>query len=325
VVKRTIDLLRAVYRRQGVVPVLGAGASLGSGVPTWEDLLVRLADKAPKGKPAFQELRSQGFSLPVAAANIESMYGSRQKLFDQLWRTLYADTPFGTISLARPWKRELLDNVQNRNPTLRAVAALCCAASGTGFIPNGKVRAVVTFNLDTILEEYVSYRYGGDMLQAIDHPAARTDVSATSVYHMHGFVKIGRMSPGALILTEADYFDFFSEPFGAFTYTFLYLLREASCVFIGLSMRDDNLRRLLYYSARERGQVFSKMGRSRSSPALARHFALMARQENSIDDALESGLRELGVRIIWLDGYDEIPSVLKKVYESTVARWADVF
>jgi hypothetical protein len=73
-----------------------------------------------------------------------------------------------------------------------------------------------------------------------------------SVYHIHGYLPPTREPAERVVLTETDYFDVFAEPLGAFTYTFLYLLREFSCIFIGLSMRDDNLRRLLYYSARER-------------------------------------------------------------------------
>src|SRR5438552_886446 len=71
------------------------------------------------------------------------------------------------------------------------------------------------------------------------------------------------------VFTEQQYYDFFSRPYGVFSYTFLYLLREFSCVFIGMSMQDENIRRLLHYS------VSDRLGESASTRKRARHFALL--------------------------------------------------
>lgn len=76
---------------------------------------------------------------------------------------------------------------------------------------------------------------------------------------MHGFLRfdqaardLSKNAPDAAVLTEQDYFEFFNDPMSLFNYTFMYLLREPPCLFIGLSMQDENIRRLLYFSRMER-------------------------------------------------------------------------
>jgi hypothetical protein len=43
-----------------------------------------------------------------------------------------------------------------------------------------------------------------------------------------------------------------------------------------------------------------------------------------VDAAREGTLKRLGVRVLWVDDYAEIPPQLQKVYE-TGGRWADVY
>lgn len=79
-----------------------------------------------------------------------------------------------------------------------------------------------------------------------------------NIYHLHGYLRFDkkagepRKETDKITLTEQDYFDVFNDPTSIFNYTFLHLLREWTCLFIGLSMQDENVRRLLHYSAKER-------------------------------------------------------------------------
>jgi hypothetical protein len=112
------------------------------------------------------------------------------------------------------------------------------------------------------------------------------------------------------VFTEDEYFDFFNRPNSVFNYTFLYLLREFHCVFIGSSMQDQNIRRLLHYSASERRGPRSDPRRSG-----LRHFALLPRSGSAKnDDIVDLSLRLLGTRALWLDSHDEIPMRLEQLY-----------
>ncbi|HEU0079649.1 MAG TPA: SIR2 family protein [Longimicrobiaceae bacterium] len=63
---------------------------------------------------------------------------------------------------------------------------------------------------------------------------------------MRRFHDLEDEAPDVRVFTEQEYFDFFNRPTSIYNYTFLHLLREFPCLFIGLSLKDDNIRRLLH-------------------------------------------------------------------------------
>ena len=156
------------------------------------------------------------------------------------------------------------------------------------------------------------------------------------MYHLHGFLRFDSRAgdhaseaPDLVVLTEQDYFNVFNDPTSIFTYTVLHLLRESSMLFIGLSMSDENLRRLLHYSRKERIQGYLAEGdegradRERKRP---RHFAVMETPTDSAaHDAIESALKALGVAVLWLSDYRDIPDRLGDVYKAGGGNWHDVY
>lgn len=91
-------------------------------------------------------------------------------------------------------------------------------------------------------------------------------------------------------------------------------------------MRDDNVRRLLHYSARERRTAFAAVTNGpRIDDMTRRHYAIIARADDNTDHIIETGLLNLGVRTLWLDGYDELPERLAYVYEGCGDSWDAVY
>ncbi len=134
---------------------------------------------------------------------------------------------------------------------------------------------------------------------------------------MHGFLnfvqnnnKPSDESPRC-VFTEGQYYDFFNRPHSIFTYTFLFLLREFNCLFIGMSMNDENIRRLLYYSTVERRNA-------------VRHFAILKKKKNQVEinNLTEVSLRRLGTQVLWIDDFSEIPERLSLVYGDD---WKNVY
>lgn len=321
--------LQMTYERKGLVLVLGAGVSVGSGVPAWDELLARLAEGALGGTAVYEELRVRGFSQTAVAGALEQLYGSRQSFIAALKNKLYDSLPFTKAPEPETDSAtEFVNHICTNNSTLRAVAAFCSSFSG-GYLPNRRVPCVVSFNLDSLLETFTTLRYGRQLMRTIDHAAVATAPSYISSYHVHGYIPFGhslRETSTNVVLTEQDYFDFFGNPLSVFTYTFLHLLREHSCLFVGMSMRDDNVRRLLHYSARERRTAFSIVAGSLSEKDVTRrHYAILARSSDSTDEVIEKALITLGVRTLWLDSYDQLPDYLAFVYEGGSESWKAVW
>ena len=215
----------------------------------------------------FDEMRTEGISLPTIASVLEQGCTNRTQFIEQVREALYRTfSLFGADMTLQSNKRKLVRDVCETNPnlTLRAVAALCVVLSDESkqtYKDNAKdntehVRAIVTFNLDGLLQRYVRARYeNGSLLRTVERAAKSPEIGEINVYHMHGLLRFDKKArrprseaADAVVLTEQDYFDFFNDPTSLFNYTFLYLLREFSCLFIGLSMQDENIRRLLHYS-----------------------------------------------------------------------------
>jgi len=151
---------------------------------------------------------------------------------------------------------------------------------------------------------------------------------------MHGFIRfdkdLGDLRHGApdrRVLTEQEYFNFYNDPNGLFNYTFLYLLREHPCLFLGASMIDDNIRRLLHYSKKEREMGYIQEGRADEAEEKSiRHYAVLkSPPSQEIAGLTEISLKRLGVNVLWLNDFAEMPDLLAKVYESASGTWGDVY
>jgi hypothetical protein len=328
--------LRVAYEKRGLVLVLGAGVSRDSGLPDWGALLARVADDCGE-RGVMDELSAGAIPFPVAASVLENRFGDRRRFVEAVREALYRDLP-DVIRTGDPERRRtaLIAHVSG-NTTMNAVASMCAAPRKhhAGYKRNSAIAAVVTFNLDAVLQAYVTAQYRRSLLRTTERVSAGAKPHKINLYHMHGHLRFDHRAgnfraeaPDAVVLTEQDYFDAFNNPTSMFNYTFLYLLREWQCLFVGLSMDDGNLRRLLHLSTRERlgGYHAEGITEARVAARAQRHFAIL-RQEGTTERnrAVEDALLMLGTRVLWVDQFEQIDGALGRVYEARgswdAVRW----
>ncbi len=331
--------LATQYRERGVVLVLGSGTSAGCNIPTWADLMQRGLDLAdPKHGLEVRSLQEQGLSLPTIASLIAERSGSREAFIEHMRNALYQDFLFYPHDVDKSNRRQFVHYIHANNSTLRAIGAMCARRipETDTYEANPHIAAVVNFNLDALLQTYIYARYHKRLVRTVERASAAPIKDKISVYQMHGYLAFGMQkgdstveAADAAVLTEQDYFDFFNQPNSLFNFTFLYLMREYACCFIGLSMQDDNIRRLLHYSRKEQFNGLKSKGKGEPATwrhQLLRHFVIYERTQNAaIDRAIEDTLRPLGVNVLWIDSFDEIPQQLGELYSTTGDQWADVF
>jgi hypothetical protein len=187
------------------------------------------------------------------------------------------------------------------------------------FSPNPKVHCIVNFNLDALLEAYDAARThlgptkGKRCLHTIENPGAMRIFGKTNVYHPHGYLRFDRRrgmknkEAVRTVLSEFEYYDFYNRPTAIFTNATLSLFREYHCLFVGMSMTDENIRRLLYYSKQERDEGLRLSDRSRDTRP--RHYAIL-RRCNLTEDFLTTTLLGLSVQPLWVENFGEIPERL---------------
>jgi hypothetical protein len=331
--------LAEVYDKRGITLVVGAGASFASGIPTWIDLLKRIAGDPmvrEASEETVQHLLEANFSLPSIAAYLQHLHGGSLADFIECVRhNLYRDFPFG---LGFDYNREKLLDFLNENTTLRSVAAMCVFRDRSRqplgpacFSANPRIHDVISFNIDALLETLIKNKYPSGraspdgVYRTIEKPAASSQHGRVNIHHLHGFLRFDQYikepdrESVALVLTEQEYFDFFNSPTSIFTYTFLSRLRENPCLFVGLSMVDENLRRLLHYSVQERIASYrsEKHDEASARRRSLRHFAILWSERNGDRrSAMEVTLARLGVRVIWVDEYQQICGIFKSLYKA---------
>lgn len=320
-----LDDLSTRYRENGVVMVLGAGVSIGSGLPNWDDLVaslfVSMVTKHLGGKIDEQQAlvvaraaQGMGGDSPLLAARylrrgIEESSGDDPSAFHRrLSEALYHE----------------LDEEFKASALLIELAKLC-VPKRTG----PKVHAVVTYNFDDLLE--TALRRESVAHCSVFSGREHAEVEELPIYHAHGFLPrdvdaFENLADGILAFSEEGYHQLFRDPYHWTNVVQLQAFQQQTCVFIGLSMTDPNLRRLLEYAAlrddEPRHYVFMK--RSSTEDLMARspeaEDGTKVLDENAASDYLrvhhsiqERVLRELGLKVVWFDDFGAMPRAINRL------------
>jgi hypothetical protein len=303
--------LTHAHREGDLALFLGAGVSLSAKLPDWNTLLARLM-------------------VGVVERNVPNQYQitekERQELGDQL-QNLHLTSPLIAAryitsaigdSLEESLREILYSPVREQgagtSPLLASLAELCRKGE------TGSVHSVVTFNYDDLLEAELRQRDVVHRTIFRDEDVARP--TELPVYHVHGFVR--REGEGKrsvpIVLSEEQYHALYADPYSWSNIVQLNLLRERTCLLVGLSMVDPNLRRLLNIAARKKTArqhyvILSRVSEEKFKRGLPSGF-----RKEIADQALamhheveERALAELNLRVVWVEDHPEIPRVLDEI------------
>jgi hypothetical protein len=249
--QEAIDTLRNACHQGNLTLYLGAGVSVGNGLPTWEQLVLAMYFAAvskqhlggwrpfPNYLYAIAEwyLDNSREPLEITARKLRNLYGEQgqAEFRESLRNTLYGgfvDADGNLTDDPHP------DQLLFANSTLEAVAALCSHTHA------GKraVQAVITYNYDDLLEMALGSQacqpvYGEGSIAADKMP----------IYHVHGFVPlVGKGSaPGEIVFTEDQYHRAARDPYSWSNLVQIRSMSGSIGLMIGLSLTDRNMRRLL--------------------------------------------------------------------------------
>jgi hypothetical protein len=242
--------------RSDIVLFLGAGVN-EKRLPTWDRLLtdvIRHAVHYGLGDWTLAQRRNVISWLTAKHSHQPSVY-ERASLARRLLREQYLHVVhqklYKDVGPSFP-RAGSLAGIRHETSYLGAVAALC---------GNEQVRAAVTYNYDDSLEMLMDAEHGRDRRRrtacrlccprlVIPRP------DALPVYHVHGLLprrgELIAIDPSTFVFCYEEYFRTLLEPFSWQTVQQLHFLRSAACLFLGVSLQDMNMLRLLSH-AREYG------------------------------------------------------------------------
>jgi hypothetical protein len=247
-----VQTLAKAYKGDGITLYLGAGVSAGSGVPTWEHLVLTMffatAQSASlEGWRPFSNylyaiaewyLARQHEPLEITASKLRRASAKDAAFLARLKETLYGPFVDGGTVVA-PKRAHL----RSANLTLGAVAALCEGAPKG----SGGVRSVITYNYDGLLEAAL------DCAHAPVWNADRPPEGKLPIYHVHGFVPFpGRKGSKTeeIVFTEEQYHQASHDPYSWGNIVQLGAMTARVGLTVGLSLADRNIRRLLDAASR---------------------------------------------------------------------------
>jgi hypothetical protein len=324
-----VGKLAELYRNGQFSLFLGAGVSGSAGMPDWNKLLNSLfVTYLAQQLDPDDDIKDSAIAELVARLNSvdEPSTLMAARYLRKGLTGPGADNRKFTAAITKSLYELRSKNVSIDSPLIESIASLCMPRR-TG----AKVRSVITYNFDDLLERQLNKR-------TIVHKCIYTqnetyDPDELPVYHVHGFVPespfgYDNLDASTLVFSEEGYHQIYSDAYHWSNLVQLNSLRENHCLMVGLSMTDPNLRRLLDIAARniERSKHFAFMKRltedrfcfevdknsgvkmpAVANTASAREFL---ERHHLLNEEL---MKELGVTVIWYEEYSDIPGVLRRI------------
>jgi hypothetical protein len=274
-----LSKLKLLNQEGRIAIFIGAGISAGCGLPGWEKLVQSLAVVEYKGGKA---------GVRGALANFSAITQSRilkTRLKDDFNKAV-AD-----VLYASPYQL---------SPTLHAIA-------------RSNVRRICTFNFDDLIEEALAIQ-GVDFRSLEPGDPLDADFAGTIVLHPHGFLSASMTAEECarkrIVLSEEDYHALYANPYSWANLVQMSLLLSQSCLFVGVSLTDPNIRRLLDACV--------------ALPIAHKHYAIMRSPVVGLTgDARQAGedlrlakhaeLHSLSVVPIWINSFDEIVTIFHRI------------
>ncbi len=274
----TYKALRDAYKNKTLTLFLGAGVSMGSGLPSWDALVLAMYFKVmdeqrlgrwrpfPNYLLAISEwqLKHLHEPLEITARKIRRHFqGEEEKFRELLWETLYEGFQPQEGAAFQPPD---FSSLQEGNETLESIVGLCTPQS------TGAVKSVVTYNYDSLLETALNNIPYKPIWTADDRPSG----SKLPVYHVHGYVPFDNTmgsTPENIVFTEDQYNRVANDPYSWGNLVQIHAMSSSVGLMIGLSLSDRNMRRL-----------FDAV---RSTPIATEHFAFLQRPHWKTTDDIE--------------------------------------
>lgn len=272
-------LLRLFSHKLHTDLVIGAGINEEYGANNWNSLLDALNNDFYKGDYKF-------------AKDIKHYVGKELFTSSMVLKTSGFDA-------YKSLNRELYlykVNKEFSNPD-------CTLYKLTTFITKHKGTSVITYNYDTNLE-YILNKRGIKYTTIYDDNSFVNTDSEVDIYHVHGLLPYDRYNErkftDSLIFNESEYYFLYNNPYSWNIAKQLHDFKFNTCIFIGISLTDPDMKRLL-----ELANNYLKF-----------NFIFVKKEEGYSETVyrdITSYFFTFDLIAIWIDEYSDIGKYLEKM------------
>lgn len=256
--KNYIDFLYH-FKNKDVVLFAGNGINGKGLIPSWNDLIIDLLRIAIDERLSINRNKEERDRL----LNIfKENKGKRDwtayekvGLVKRLLKDQYAQTV--KKYLYKNIYGEKIKTILNEGAYLKSIVEFC---------KTNRVKAIVNYNFDDLLDQALR-KEGIDITVIYGKKQEREGSGGLPVYHVHGILPFNdeplNENANDIILCLEEYFQSMIEPYNWQTATQLHLLRNNPCLFLGASLADLNMLRILsaarHYMKAWKGEIFTLM------------------------------------------------------------------
>ncbi|MBS5645100.1 MAG: SIR2 family protein [Clostridiales bacterium] len=298
--------LKDAFKEEGIVLFLGAGVSMDAGIPLWDNMVQQLL-------LGLMSEKTREMNLTSADMEYLNSLASEYKEKTNITLMRYIRGAFDDEAYYKSKHSALYSRRENINTTLlNAIARLSMPSR-----KNRGVQGIVTYNFDNLVESKL-------MSREIDYNLVfretdRSEKNELNIYHVHGYlprqIEEVRREDINLVFSEEDYHQVYQDIYCWSNLVQLNFFRDNTCLFIGCSLEDPNVRRLLDIATRNvdapRHYAILPRKAITTTQELSGRKQLLTEIYRKIDDGLREGLyNSLGLNILWIDNYTEIPEIL---------------
>ena len=284
-----IDDAKFSFRENKCSLFLGAGVSMSAGGPSWETLLFKAIKKNHKTitKRDFKKIFASCGQSPIVMGRYVA---PDSRSLDMLSNYLKQHVLYKDVDI-------------NHSELIKSICEC---------VETEKVESIITYNYDDLVETALEQRGRKRAISIFEK--SRNTKDEIPVYHVHGLIPQFKSDIASTpVLSEKDYHDIYRKSYHWSNIEQLHALDRNTCFFIGLSMTDPNLRRLLDFSHTD-------------SDNEIHHYAFLKRNNLYKDDDVEKNkryfdtfeqqLENIGVSVVWYESHDELPGIIRRIIAS---------
>ncbi|SHO62788.1 SIR2 family protein [Algoriphagus zhangzhouensis] len=324
-----IKYLKQAHDSENLNLVLGAGISKPYGLPTWDFLLQRLLLKTIEETPEKAVVLSKVFTKVFNPSPLIAGRYLQESLFDTKDKNRFE----------KEVRKTLYDSFDKdaESPIMDEIVKLCAAPGNS---PN--LDGIITYNYDDVIETKIKEKNMDIPFQSVYGQAVDPDNRALAIYHVHGFLpQEGTINElNNITLGEYVYHEQYSNIYSWNNIVQINKFRDKTCLFIGTSLSDPNIRRLLdIANSQKKGRKFHYIIKKKSPRVWVQERLKQILDDNpqifnekvkaklDFDETVdllieiqnrfeEKDSESLGVKTVWIEDYDkDIASILKKIRE----------
>lgn len=294
---KSVNELKKLYSNGEICLFVGAGVSKSCGLPDWNALSVRVIHEAWPDRQRYDLFSGIERSTRAKYSPLDAMRMARHKI----------GTEFNSVV-----SKCLYATPASVSPLLESILLL------------RKVRRVICTNYDDLLEEGYT-RLGTKCRPIVQGDNLPMHSDEVLIFHPHGFLprrSYSRdFSKEPIVLSEDDYHELYSAPYSWPNVIQLNLLISFNVLFVGCSLKDPNLRRLLDIVRTVRAPAHFAIMRNPNSqsmdnnePASQQKQPRWWKELMSFEKRIEEeNLKERGITPIWYEEDSDVSKIFAQI------------